>query len=157
MTRIAPATPTNPLATLARALPVRTLQAASIAARVIGGALVLFYAFDQYQQFDRTFAATWVFTVAVAVIALVTAIPSRQRWAPLVQACGAAILLFGGAALSREPSGAAAVICGIVAWLSTTAIHEQEGAPVGYSVSGLLLGAMGTLGLAVATALAVSG
>lgn len=144
----------NPLARAALTVSP-TANVVGAVARVIGAGFALLYAWNQYAEFDRLFERTWVFTVAIALIALATIVVlARAGWMGRVaMAAGAAGLLFGGAMLAREVEGQAVLLAGLVAWLASAATESRERGSSWFSVLGLAVGAAFTFAIAISTAL----
>lgn len=140
----------NPLSRLADAVPREAALAVSIAAKLLGAALALWYAYDQDTLFpSEHFPRTWAFVTVIAVMALLSAIPASYRGSAFVSAFGAGVLVFGGANLAQKGAGVGVLVCGVVAWLAVAAWNHRRGESIGSSVSGLFMGSLATF-LAVA-------
>lgn len=129
----------NPLQRLADAVPAGAAQAVSVAARLLGVALALWYAYDQDTLFPgEHFPRTWTIVVFTSVIALVSCLPGSYRGSALVAAVGAGMLIFGGANLAHRPAGVAVVLCGVVAALAVAAWNHRRGEPLASTLLGLI-------------------
>jgi hypothetical protein len=130
----------NPLASLASALPVPALIATDVAARAVGGFLSLVYAWSQYNDFDQFFGRTWALAIVVAAVAQLSLVPRIDSRAIFIRAAGTAVLFFGGAMLASEWTGMVMVLCGAIAWLATASIAHQRGVGPGAAVGGMIVG-----------------
>jgi hypothetical protein len=143
-TSMQPAVP-NPLARLADSVPAGAALAITVAARLVGAAAAIYYAYDQDTIFpERHFPRTWVFVVVISAVALLSAVPTLRPRAHLVwrlvAAAGAGALVFGGANLAQRPSGVVVLIAGIAAWLSYAALAYQRERSPERAIYGLALG-----------------
>ena len=134
----------NPLAQLAASTPARLLVGVSIAARVGGIALALFYAYDQ------SYDGTQVYTVAVAALLAMSLAPLRAPVGEWLAAAGTALLLFACANLATQPAGVAMIVTGAGGWLAVAALSERRHT-TWVALAGLLVGAVVAFAAAVAT------
>ncbi len=146
-----PALPGNPLQRLAESVPGGAALAVSVAARLLGAALALWYAYDQDTLFPgEHFPRTWTIVILTSAIAVLSCVPGRYRGSGIVAALGAGILIFGGANLAHRSTGVAVVACGVVAALAVAAWNHRRGETLASTLAGLAFSGIIT-GLAIAT------
>ncbi|MGH7754631.1 MAG: hypothetical protein ACREN5_17635, partial [Gemmatimonadales bacterium] len=110
----------------------------SIAARLAGVALALWYAYDQDTLFPgEHFPRTWSIVGVTCALALVSCVPARIPGSAVVAAFGAGMLIFGGANLAPRGVGVGVVIAGVVAALAVAAWNHRRGEPVLATILGL--------------------
>ncbi len=153
----------NPPGRLSAAIPPTPAIAASIAARLVGAAFALAYAYNQDVLFPgRHFPRTWVFVAVIAGVAVVSIVPwsrlvARPGLATWIAALGCGVLVFGGANLAQRAEGIVVLIAGVVAWLALALGSHARGASMGALVSGLLSGSLLTFALVALTVSGVPG
>ncbi|MFN0147720.1 MAG: hypothetical protein ACKVT1_14525 [Dehalococcoidia bacterium] len=138
---------TNPLERLASAMPENLALTISVLARVAGAAALLYYAYDQDTLFpERHFPRTWVFTGGIAALALLSIVPMlRGATAGLMvmlASVGGGVLIFGGANLATRWPGVVAIVAGVVAWATYSAVFYTRTRKAEPVVAGLLLGSL---------------
>ena len=162
MTAIAPQAAPNPLARLATAIPAPIALAVSVAARVLGAAFALYYAYDQDVLFpERHFPRTWFLASVIAALALLSVIPlrgsGRLAWLPAAfGALGAGMLVFGGANLANKWPGVVVLVSGGVAYVALAAAVSRERSAWA-TVAGLAAAAMVTFAAVGVSVVALSG
>jgi hypothetical protein len=128
----------NPVQRLAESVPEEAAYAVSVAAKLAGVALALWYAYDQDTLFPgEHFPRTWTIVLLTSVVALVSCIRGRYRGNAIVAAFGAGMLIFGGANLAHRPVGVAVVLCGVVAALAVAAWNHRRGELAAATLIGL--------------------
>lgn len=141
----------NPLAQAAAVVPTELALWLGIAARVAGAGLAIIYAFDQ--SYDRT----QVFTVVLAVLAVLSLVPLRPSLETWAASLASGLLLFSGAVLAHEVAGVGMLVMGALGWIAAAHAAYRRGVPAGTAVSGLFLSAGATFGLIVLVLLLVEG
>lgn len=132
------------------------LLGASIAARLAGAGLVLWYAYDQDRMFPAEhFPRTWAFAVIVAAMALLSCIPVPGRWGRLLATVGAGIVFFGGANVAERWPGVAALALGGLAGLPVAATSRRRDDPGWLTAAGFLGAGLATVVVAVAIAASI--
>ncbi|MEX0782327.1 MAG: hypothetical protein WD557_06725 [Dehalococcoidia bacterium] len=129
----------NPVERWAESIPEQAAFAVSVAAKLAGVALALWYAYDQDTLFPgEHFPRTWTIVVFTSVLALLSCIPGRYPGRAFVAALGAGMLIFGGANLAHRPVGVAVVLCGVIAAVAVAAWNHRRGEPVAATLFGLV-------------------
>jgi hypothetical protein len=133
----------NPLERFAASIPLTSAYWVSVAAKLAGAALALWYAYNQDTLFPAEhFPRTWTIAGLTAAIALASCVPARYPASAIVAALGAGILIFGGANLAHRPAGIAVVACGIIAALAVAVSNHRRGHPAIATLTGLALGGL---------------
>ena len=130
----------NPLERAATRVPEHAAFWISIAAKLVGAALALWYAYDQDTLFPgEHFPRTWTIIIFTSALAVASCVPAKFAFSGVGAALGAGILVFGGANLAHRPAGVAVVVCGIVAALAVAAWNHRRGEPFASTLAGLAL------------------
>lgn len=141
----------NPLTRTAQSISPATLSALDAALRIAGAALVLLYAWRQYDEFDRFFGRTWMFAIFVSLATVATLIPVKGRLGYVLRAGGSGALVFGGAMLAREFEGGIAAVCGALSFLAVAAAEAKQRTTAVNAVAGLAVAAAVTFAVAIST------